>query len=148
MKKFKFSLNSVLSYKEQRLESLQNEHAELMAQVRMIEQRIQDKTKAYLDFDEEYQKRCSTGMAITDARFCECQLRAMENDIQVEKKNLAQAQDQAEQKRMEVVAAKQETASIEKLKEKKQFAYQKAMAKDEEIFVEEFVSAAQVRSPI
>ena len=146
MKKFKFSLDSVLSYKEQCLESLQNEHASILAQQRTVEQRIREKEQAYYHFDDEYQQRCSQGIAITDARFCESQLRAMENDIKVEKKKLEEVQKQAEQKRLEVVSAKQDSASIEKLKVKKEFAYRKAMAKDEEIFVEEFVSAAQVRN--
>lgn len=145
MKKFKFSLNSVLSYKDQCLESLQNEHAALLAQARSIEQCIQEKKNAYYRFDEQYQERCSKGIAITDVRLCESQLRAMENDIQLEKQKLEGVRKQVEQKRMEVVSAKQDSASIEKLKAKKQAAYQKAMAKDEEIFVEEFVSAAQVR---
>ena len=146
MKKFKFSLSSVLSYKEQCLESLQNEHAALLAQARSIENTIEEKRCAYHQFDREYQQRCSMGIAITDARFCESQLRAMENDIQIEIQKLAEMNKRVEQKRLEVVSAKQDATSIEKLKEKKQAAYQKAMAKNEEIFVEEFVSAAQVRN--
>lgn len=146
MKKFKFSLNSVLSYKEQCLESLQNEHAVILARVRSVEDGIKAMEQAYREYDEDYQHRCSMGIAITDARFCESHLRAMENDLRMEYQRLAEVREQAEQKRIEVVAAKQDTASIEKLKAKKEFAYQKAAAKDAEIFVEEFVSAAQVRS--
>lgn len=146
MKKFKFSLSSVLSYKEQCLESLQNEHAVILAKVRSVEDHIKEMEQAYRDFDQDYQQRCSMGIAITDARFCESRLRAMENDIRMEYVKLDEVRKQAEQKRMEVVSAKQDAASIEKLKVKKEFAYQKAAAKDAEIFVEEFVSAAQVRN--
>ena len=45
-----------------------------------------------------------------------------------------------EKKRSEVVEAKQETSSIDKLKEKKLKEYEKAVQKQEELFIEEFVS--------
>ena len=51
-----------------------------------------------------------------------------------------------EKKREAVVEAKKETSSIEKLKEKKLDAYQKAVAKSEELFIEEFVSTARVNA--
>ncbi len=145
MKKFKFSLGPVLSYKEQRLESLQGEHAIILGRVRTVEQHIRQKEQSYRDFQQDYRERCSMGIAITDARMCESQLRAMENDLQIAYQKLEEVRKEAEQKRMEVVAAKQDAASIEKLKEKKRSAYEKAATKDAEIFVEEFVSAAQVR---
>lgn len=37
MKRFQFSLNTVLSYKQQVLEELQNEHGQLLYQVRQQE---------------------------------------------------------------------------------------------------------------
>ena len=46
----------------------------------------------------------------------------------------------AEKKREEMVAAKVETSSFEKLKEKKQLEYDKEAAKKEEQFIDEFVS--------
>ncbi len=52
---------------------------------------------------------------------------------------------QEEKKRMELIEAKRETASIEKLKEKKLQDYQKALDKSNELFIEEFVSTGRVR---
>ena len=41
---------------------------------------------------------------------------------------------------MEVVEAKKETSSIDKLKERKQMEYDKEVQKQEEHFIEEFVT--------
>ena len=54
---------------------------------------------------------------------------------------------QEEKKRAEVVEARKETSSIEKLREKKLAAYHKALEKSEEQFIEEFVSAARAHAP-
>ena len=45
-----------------------------------------------------------------------------------------------EAKRNEVVEAKKETSSIDKLKEKKRQEYDKVVQKEEEQFIEEFVA--------
>mgnify|MGYP007098962193 CR=1 FL=1 len=53
----------------------------------------------------------------------------MEREIQSETMRLEQLRERAESKRKEVVAAKQETTAIEKLREKKARDYQKALEK-------------------
>ena len=73
-------------------------------------------------------------------------LRAGEQEIQRETRRLEELQAVEEKKREAVVEAKKETSSIEKLKEKKLDAYQKAVAKSEELFIEEFVSTARVNA--
>ena len=51
MKKFKFSLDSVLSYKEQVLEALQGEHAVILAEVRAQEEVLEAAWQEYRDCD-------------------------------------------------------------------------------------------------
>lgn len=144
MKKFQFSLSTVLSYKEQRLELLQNEHASILARVHEQEDLIQRMENQYKILSQEYREQCSGGISIIEARIKEGEFRALEQDIQREIERLEQLHQQAEKKRAEVVEAKQDATSIEKLKGKKQKAYQKAVEKSEEIFVEEFVNAVQI----
>ena len=59
---------------------------------------------------------------------------------------LEELRAEEEKKRERVVEAKKDTSSIEKLKEKKLDAYHKAEAKGEELFIEEFVSAARAHA--
>ena len=84
MKKFKFSLDSVLSYKQQVLESLQGEHAAILAQVREQEAVLEQAWQDYRDCDGEYRQKKEQGITITDAMVYQNGLRVLERDIQRE----------------------------------------------------------------
>ena len=142
MKKFQFSLEKVLSYKQQRQDALRSEHAEILAQVHAQEALVESLWKRYREYGVEYRERCERGLPMTEVLVYQSGLRAMEREIQGETKQLEQLRERAE----EVVEAKQETAAIEKLKEKKVRDYKKALEKSEEAFIEEFVSTSRVRA--
>lgn len=143
MKKFRFSLDNVLSYKQQILDSLQAEHGLITAQVRAQEERVAECWSAYRACGVEYQERASVGLVMMDAMMYQTRLRAMEREIQQETERLEKLRELEEKKRLEVVEAKKETSSIEKLKDKKLDDYNKAVAKSEEQLIEEFVSTAR-----
>lgn len=144
MKKFHFSLETVLDYKQQILASLQAEHGAILAQVREQEQLIEELEAEYQQMDGEFAQRKLEGIAILDAMKYEQYLRAMERQIQLALEDLAQLQKKEEAKRAEVVTAKQDTSSIEKLREKKLDHYKKAMQKNEEAMIDELVSTKRV----
>ncbi len=193
MKKFRFSLDTVLSYKQQIQDSLQSEHAESLARVRRQEKLMDELLAKYRAYCTEYRERCETGLPITDVlvyqsglramereiekasaldellakyrAYCteyreRCEtglpitdvlvyqsgLRAMEREIEKASAHLEELRRQEEKKRMEFIEAKRETASIEKLREKKLQDYQKALDKSNELFIEEFVSTGRVRN--
>ena len=146
MKKFKFSLDSVLSYKEQVLEALQGEHAVILAQVREQEEVLAAAWREYRDCDAEYSRRKAEGIAITDAMVYQNGLRVLERNIQRETDKLEELRKKEDAKRQEVVDAKIDTSSIEKLREKKLDLYNKAVQKSEEVLIDEFVSSARARA--
>ncbi len=146
MKKFKFSLDSVLSFKQQALDALRGEHAAILLQVRQQEDKLEAVKSEYRDYNGEYCRRKAEGMTITDAVMYESGLRVLERDIERETQKLAQIRKLEEAKREEVIEAKKETSSLEKLKEKKLDVYQKAVQKSEETFIEEFIVSARSRS--
>lgn len=148
MKKFKFSLDSVLSYKEQVLESLQGEHAAILARVRDQEAVLEGVWQDYRDCNEEYRQRKAEGLSIADAMFYQNGLRVLESEIDRETRQLEELRRQEEAKRQEVVDAKIDTSSIEKLKEHKLEDYHKAVQKAEEALIDEFVSSARARAAI
>ena len=148
MKKFKFSLDSVLSYKQQVLDALKGEHAEILAQVRAQEDVLEAAWQEYRECDAEYTQRKTEGMTITDAMVYQNGLRVLERNIQRETDKLAELRKKEEKKRQQVVEAKIDTSSIEKLKEHKLEDYNKAVQKDEEKLIDEFVSSAQARAGI
>ena len=146
MKKFKFSLDSVLSFKQQALEALQGEHAMILLQVREQEEKLDAVKNSYREYNEEYCIRKAEGLTITDAIMYQSGLRALEADIERETEQLAVIRKKEVAQRTEVIEAKKETSSLEKLKDKKLDLYQKAVQKSEEIFIEEFVVSARSRS--
>ena len=148
MKKFKFALDTVLSYKQQVLDALQGEHAEILARVRNQEELLEGLWAQYRAYNDEYQERAREGLPLTDALMYQNGLRAAEMEIQRETQWLERLRIQAEKKREEVVEAKKETSSIEKLREKRLDAYHKAEAKSEEQFIDEFISAARVNAAV
>lgn len=144
MKKFRFSLETVLDYKQQALDALQIEHGVILAQVRNQEMEIQEMEAAYRQLDGEFARRKLEGITIVEAMKYEQYLRAMERQLEAAYQHLELLRQQAEEKRQEVVEAKKETSSIEKLREKKLDGYNKAVQKSEEAMIDELVSTKRV----
>lgn len=140
MKKFQFSLETVLSYKKQVLDAQQAEHAMILSSVRSQEESIQKLKDSYAAYAEQYRTQCADGLGITDVLIYQAGLRARERELQQETEKLRNLRKQEEAKREEVVAAKQDASSIEKLREKQLNVYNTAAAKSEERIIEEFVS--------
>ncbi|MEY8356430.1 flagellar export protein FliJ [Lachnospiraceae bacterium 54-53] len=147
MKKFNFPLDTVLNYKDQILDNLKNEHALILAKVaqqeKMINSLIEQRRTACVRFQEETQN----GIGINVMREYESYITYMQQRILAEQGILQKLKKKEEQKRAEVVEARKEKVSIEKLKEKKQALYNKEVLRSEELFIEEFVSnTTSVRS--
>ena len=146
MKKFKFPLDTVLSYKQQVLDAIRGEHAAILAEVHAQEEWVEHLWQEYRAYSEEYRQRTETGLMVTEALMYQTGLRSIEQEIQRETEKLDALRTKEEEKRAQVVEAKKDTSSIEKLREKKLDAYQKDAAKSEEQFIEEFVSTMRVVS--
>lgn len=140
MKKFNFPLDTVLNYKDQALDNLKSEHAQIITKVTQQEKRIDNLTEqrraACVRFKEDTQK----GIPVNVMREYECYITFMQQKILSEQGVLQKLKRKEELKRDQVVEARKETASIEKLKEKKLVQYNKEVMRSEELFIEEFVS--------
>lgn len=140
MKKFYFSLNKVLAYKEQTEESLRNEYMQKVALVREQEQIIESLYAKYDEHCQTLEEGKAQGCTISFMKLYEMYLGNLQIQIDKEKEILVCLKEEEEKKRQELMKAKIEKASIEKLKEKKEQEYQKMIQKQEELLVEEFVS--------
>lgn len=140
MKKFNFPLNTVLNYKDQALDNLKSEHAQILVRVAGQEKKISQMEEMRNSACIKLKKETETGIAINAMREYEAYIMNMEKIILAEQKTLAVLKEKEEQKRAQVVEARKEKASIEKLKEKKLMQYDKEVQRSEELFIEEFVS--------
>ena len=143
MKKFSFSLETVLDYKNQALDALRIEHGAILAQVRAQEKVIEDLETEHRQSDADFTRRKMEGINVLDAMSYEAYLRSLERKLQEEYRTLERLRKREEEKRAQVVEARKETATIEKLKEHKLESYHKAEQKEEEQRIEEFVSTAR-----
>ncbi len=148
MKKFRFSLESVLDYKQQALDSLKREHGAIVAQVKAQEDYLAGLESDYREMDAEFCQRKLEGIAVLDAMRYEQYLRAMERQIQQAILRLEDLRRLEEAKRAEGVSAKQDTSAIEKLKDKKLDSYNKAVQKSEEAMIDEFVSTTRAMAAL
>ena len=146
MKKFKFSLDTVLSYKDQILNSLQIEHGVILAKIREQEEVLEAVWRRYRDYDEEFREQKLNGISALDAMMYEAALRAQELEIRRETEKLEALKTAEEKKRNEVIEAKKDTASLEKLRERKLETYNKSIQKSEEQMIEEYVSTQRALS--
>ena len=146
MKKFQFSLGTVLGYKQQVQEGIQNEHAQLVHRVRQAEQRLEELEEAYRNCNRELREAEAKGTTVSEVLKYQSALRYWEQQIHDARAHLVQCRQAAEAKRAELVAARQETASLEKVRERKHEEYRYQIQKSEELFIEELV-ASQWRVP-
>ncbi len=148
MKKFKFSLDTVLSYKDQILDALKIEHGVILAEIRAQEELLEATWRRYRDYDEEFREQKMNGISALNAMMYEAGLRAQELEIRRQTEVLEALKVKEEKKRNEVVEAKQDTASLEKLRERKLDSYHKSVQKGEEQMIEEFVSTQRAMSSL
>ncbi len=148
MKKFFFSLDTVLSYKEQVLDGLKAEHARILQKVRECEHAIEQLEQEHLRCAQEFRDNRFNGMKISDIHTYENYLEALGIKIRRKYEELEKLKEKEEAKRSEVVEAKKETSSIDKLKEKKFKEYEKAVQKEEEQFIDEFVTTRRAMAKI
>lgn len=148
MKKFKFSLDTVLRYKDQILDALKIEHGVILAEIRAQEELLEATWRRYRDYDEEFREQKMNGISALNAMMYEAGLRAQELEIRRQTEVLEALKVKEEKKRSEVVEAKQDTASLEKLRERKLDSYHKSVQKGEEQMIEEFVSTQRAMSSL
>ena len=143
MKKFQFSLDGVLGYRQQVLESRQNEYAKALAQVREQQDRVDDATDRYHRLNRRFREEAAAGITAADALGLENGLRVLEAEILRETRLLEECQRAAEEKRAQVLQAHMDATVLERLKDKQKDAYQKEAQKSDERFIDELVSATR-----
>ena len=140
MKKFKFSLETVLNYKEQNENNLRAEHAAALQQVAKQEKIIEEIRQKQKQTADELNEKRSGGFNVLQIQTFEKYLNYLKGELKKELQVLDILKKKEEERRAALIAARTETKSISKLKEKRLTEYKKAEAKQEELDIEEFIS--------
>ena len=136
----------MLDYKTQVLDNLKTEHAAIMQNVNKKQEQIRSLKQELTGYESEFDEVKVAGATIENYRLFDMCIGRMEQIIDEEKERLQVLRRQEDAKKQEVIEAKVDTSRYEKLKDRKLREYQKAVAKADEIFVEEFVSGTALRT--
>ena len=141
MKRFDFRLQKVLNYKNQILDSLKSEHSMILMQIYKQENIIEELNNNYsLSCSKCNEEKHRAVMKLENIMQYDAYLDNLNKKIELEETVLEALRQKEEKKRAEVVKAKQDVESIEKLKEKKLSSYHKELRIEQELVVEEFIT--------
>lgn len=140
MKKFFFSLDTVLNYKEQVLDSVKAEHMKILVKMRNCEAEIEALEESYKNIVREFDEKKYKGMEIHEIYVYDNFLRSIRQQLAQKQAELSQIKREEEKRRARVVEAKKESSSLIKLKEKQYEFYNKQVQKENEQLIEDFVS--------
>lgn len=146
MKKFAFSLEKVLSFKQQTLDVKRNELAALKMKLQTIEEQIKELNDKFDTENSRMAEQMKIGITANTVLIYKTYLSGITDKM----KNLQTAHNQLsaviEQKETDLIAIKSEISGLEKLKEKQWAEYCKEVQKLQEIAVEEFVNQVRIRA--
>ncbi|MCI8853901.1 MAG: flagellar export protein FliJ [Lachnospiraceae bacterium] len=145
MKKFSYRLETVLDYKTQVLDNLKTEHAVIIQNVNRKQEEIRGLKRELYGYEDGFDQVKESGSTIENYLLFDMYIGHMEKRIDEEKQRLYHLREQEDAKKQEVIEAKVDTSRYEKLKERKLQEYQRAVAKADETFVEEFVMGTNLR---
>lgn len=140
MKKFAFALDKVLSYKRQYENSIRNEHAAIMHEIRVQEDMFRELSDKDEEIRQQMKKEQEEGCQILRIHTYENYLEYLKGEMFRVTQRIKALKAREEKKRKELIAAKTDTTSLDKLKEKKLAEYNKEVQKEQEQLVEEFVN--------
>lgn len=141
MKRFRFQLEPVLNFKQQRLDVLLIELESVQGQVRAQEKACAAAAQRLRDLDGEYEEEKALGMTVSKAIEYQSAQEVLESRLRRETERLKVLRVQAEEKREQVVEARKETRTLEKLRDIRRKEYDASVQKAEEKNIDDLTAA-------
>lgn len=148
MKRFQFSLETVLDYRQQVLDAVKVEHGAILAQLHRQEEVVADAQRRYAELNEEFCQAKMSGVTIAGAMAYQVGLQVIEREIAREQDKLKTIIRQEEEKREELIESRVDAASLEMLRERRLDEYNKEVQKGEERMIDELVGGRHARAPV
>lgn len=146
MKKFQFSLQKLMDFREQELDRQKNTLSMLQADLK----RIQEAREVLLDKvdeqSEQLERVCRLGAVASEIAMRKRYIVTLQQEIHLKEQQAALKQQEIEKQLGVVVEATKDVKTLEKLEEKQLEDYNHQVGKENEQFIEEFVSGQTVRA--
>lgn len=140
MKKFSFPLEKVLDYKNQMLDNLQNEYAAIRMELDAAEKKLSELNAMYEATNMKLREVYRDDITAPEVTAYKRYLNDLNRAVQDYEQKKAGIQEKLLKKQREIINAKTEVSIYEKLKEKELLQYNQTLAKENELFVEEFLN--------
>ena len=140
MKKFEFSLNKLLNYKEQLLKKEKNALADLRKQLQILIDEKNNLIKLRRSKNKELIDRINEGLSPQHIAFHKRYIDSVTDKISNININIVNLEKSIKNQLEVVIEITKEIDSYEKLEKKQLEEYKKAETKQNELFIEEFVS--------
>ncbi|HNX63712.1 MAG TPA: flagellar export protein FliJ [Oscillospiraceae bacterium] len=145
MKKFKFSLDKLLNYKEQILDKEKNELSALRHKKQSAEEELLEVKNHLKVSNQNYIEKSQAGMSAQDMVVSKRYLNSLTDRIFQLDKIIAIYEEKIQKQLLVVIEATKEVNTIQKLEEKQLEEYNTAVRKADENFIQEFVINQQSR---
>lgn len=145
MKKFHFSLEKLKDFRQQELDRQKNTLAALQSELRNVLDEIEQLKEKLAVQNEQLVRVCAGGSTAYDIALRKKYIVTIQAEIHMKEQQAARKQDDINKQLDVVVEATKDVRTLEKLEEKQLEEYRLLEGKENEQFIEEFVSTQSAR---
>ena len=146
MKKFTFSLQKLMDFREQELDRQKNALSLLQSDLKRIDESREDLIKKLSEQEEQLERVYKMGSTAMDISMRKRYIVTLQQEIHIREQQAEEKKAEIEKQLSVVVDATKDVKTLEKLEEKQLEEYKHAVGKENELFIEEFVSGQTVRA--
>ena len=145
MKKFTFTLQKLMDFREQELDRQKNTLGLLRVELQRIYDETDELRTKIEQHSEELEALCYNGAQAFEISIRKRYIVSLQQEIHAKEQQALVKQQEIEKQLGVVVEATKDVRTLEKLEEKQLEEYKAAATKENESFIEEFVSNASAR---
>lgn len=145
MKKFTFTLQKLMDFREQELDRQKNTLGLLRVELQRIYDETDELRTKIARHSEELEELCFNGAQAFEISIRKRYIVSLQQEIHAKEQQALLKQQEIEKQLGVVVEATKDVRTLEKLEEKQLEEYKAAATKENESFIEEFVSNASAR---
>ena len=146
MKKFQFTLQKLMDFRQQELDRQKNTLSALQAERQRIYQEKEELIRRVEESSQDLEMICRQGAQAFEVSVRKRYIVSLQQEIHAHDASAAMKQQEINKQLGVVVEATKDVRTLEKLEEKQLEDYRAAANKENEQFIEEFVSGQSIRA--
>lgn len=148
MKKFQFSLEKMLNYKDSLLKEEKNKLLQIRARKNDLDMRIESARSQIENMGRERTEKAAHGISVMEMRSYGYSIENTQKLVKALADDRARVERQIEKQLAVVLGITQEVSGLEKLKEKQLEAYRYQAGKEEELVISELVTSKYIAEQV